>query len=142
MWKLQIQLLEFFSSIATVKILCIVILFSFFFYFIKRARNLIYLLLLLYIPIFTISFTLKDYGIDSVRWSVMRKNLIPVAYISYKQDLEIMKTLPKKRSYSTYVYKNIDKFNREFTEILKFLEKEKESKLELRKIETEKLNMI
>lgn len=141
MWRLQIQLIEFFSNIATVKIFCLIILFSFLCYFIKRVRKLIYLFLLFYLPIFAISFTLKDYGIDSVRWNIMRKNLIPIAYISYKQDLEIMKTLSRKRSYSIYVYKNIDRFNEEFNEILKFLENERGNKLELKKIEVEKLNM-
>lgn len=141
MWKLQIQLIEFFSNIATVKIFCLIILFSFLCYFIKRVRKLIYLFLLFYLPIFVISFTLKDYGIDSVRWNIMRKNLIPIAYISYKQDLEIMRTLSRKRSYSIYVYKNIDRFNEEFNEILKFLENERGNKLELKKIEVEKLNM-
>lgn len=141
MWRLQIQLIEFFSNIATVKIFSMVILFSFLCYFIKRVRKLVYLFLLFYLPIFIISFTLKDYGIDSVRWNIMRKNLIPIAYMSYEQDLEIMKTLSRKRSYSIYVYKNIDRFNEEFNEILKFLENERGNKLELKKIEVEKLNM-
>lgn len=141
MWRLQIQLIEFFSNIATVKIFCLIILFSFLCYFIKRVRKLIYLFLLFYLPIFAISFTLKDYGIDSVRWNIMRKNLIPIAYMSYEQDLEIMRTLSRKRSYSIYVYKNIDRFNEEFNEILKFLENERGNKLELKKIEVEKLNM-
>jgi len=61
--------------------------------------------------------------------------------MSYKQDLEIAKTIIIKRLYSLSVYRNIELLNGEFEYILNYLEREKNNKPKISQEMKEYLNI-
>lgn len=93
---------------------------------------------LLFVALF---FTFNDFGIDIIRVYQIKKTLIPEAYTSYKQDLELMKNFIQKRYFSYYTYKNMDILNKEFKIILNYLEEEKENIPKISKEKIEKINL-
>lgn len=128
MLELQLHIIEFLSRISSLKIFCPIIIILFITKNIKKIKVLNYSLIITYSFLFIFSFSFRDYGIDSVRLTIIKNRLSPIAYMSYKQDLEIFKTLKLKRIYSFSVYKNIESLNKEFEYISNYLEKEKNNK--------------
>lgn len=141
MWELQLHIIEFLSKISTLKIFCPIIIILFITKNIKSFKFFNYSLIILYSILFLLSFSFKEYGIDSVRLAIMKIKLSPVAYMSYKQDLEIAKTLIIKRLYSLSVYRNIELLNGEFEYILNYLEREKNNKPKISQEVKEYLNI-
>lgn len=141
MWELQLHIIEFLSKISTLKIFCPIIIILFITKNIKNFKFFNYSLIILYSILFLLSFSFKEYGIDSVRLAIMKMKLSPVAYMSYKQDLEIAKTLIIKRLYSLSVYRNIELLNGEFEYILNYLEREKNNKPKISQEVKEYLNI-
>lgn len=142
MWELQLHIIEFLSKICNLKIFCPIIITLFITKNIKNFKFFNYSLIVTYSFLFLLSFSFKEYGIDSIRLTIMKIKLSPVAYMSYKQDLEIAKTLIIKRFYSLSVYKNIEKLNNDFECILNYLEREENNKPKISKTEKEYINMI
>ncbi|MCF2638836.1 hypothetical protein I6E31_02485 [Fusobacterium varium] len=62
----------------------------------------------------------------------MKFNLTSLAYFSYKQDIELMKTFRDKRNFSLFMFYNSHLFNEEFNIIEKFLKEEKKNEKELK----------
>lgn len=142
MWDLQLYIIEFLSKISSVEVFCPIIIIFFLLTYIRKLKFLNYLLITCYSIIFFLSFSLADYGIDSVRLMIMKSRLSSVAYMSYKQDLEIMKNLRAKRWFSFYIYRNIERINEEFEYILDYLEKSKDNGPKILKNNKEYIKMI
>ena len=142
MWELQLHLIEFLSKISNLKIFCPIIIILFITKNIKNFKFFNYSLIVAYSFLFLLSFSFKEYGIDSIRLTILRTKLSPVAYMSYKQDLELMKSLRAKRWLSFSIYQNIERLNNEFEYILDYLEKEKDNKPKILKNKKEHINMI
>ena len=142
MWELQLHIIEFLSKISNLKIFCPIIIILFITKKIKSFKFLNYSLIVAYSFLFLLSFSFKEYGIDSIRLTILRTKLSPVAYMSYKQDLEIAKTLIIKRVYSLSVYRNIEKLNNDFECILNYLEREENNKPRISKNKKEYINII
>ena len=142
MWELQLHIIEFLSKISNLKIFCPIIIILFITKNIKNFKFFNYSLIVAYSFLFLLSFSFKEYGIDSIRLTILRTKLSPVAYMSYKQDLELMKSLRAKRLLSFSIYQNIERLNNEFEYILDYLEKEKDNKPKILKNKKEHINMI
>lgn len=142
MWELQLHIIEFLSKISNLKIFCPIIIILFITKNIKNFKFFNYSLIVAYSFLFLLSFSFKEYGIDSIRLTILRTKLSPVAYMSYKQDLELMKSLRAKRWLSFSIYQNIERLNNEFEYILDYLEKEKDNKPKILKNKKEHINMI
>lgn len=137
-----IYILELLSKISSIKVFCSIIIIFFLLTYIIKLKFLSYILIIDYLIIFLLSFSLENYGIDSVRLAIMKSRLSPVAYMSYKQDLEIMKNLRAKRRFSFYIYENIERINKEFEYILDYLEKSKANSPKILKNKKEYIEMI
>lgn len=142
MWELQLHIIEFLNKISNLKIFCPIIIILFITKNIKNFKFFNYSLIVAYSFLFLLSFSFKEYGIDSIRLTILRTKLSPVAYMSYKQDLELMKSLRAKRWLSFSIYQNIERLNNEFEYILDYLEKEKDNKPKILKNKKEHINMI
>ena len=142
MWALQLYIIEFLSKISSIEVFCPIIIIFFLLTYVRKLKFLNYLLIICYSIIFFLCFSLEDYGIDSVRLIIMKSRLSPIAYMSYKQDLEIMKNLRAKRYFSFYIYRNIERINEEFEYILDYLEKSKDNEPKILKNNKEYIKMI
>lgn len=142
MWELQLHIIEFLSKISNLKIFCPIIIILFITKNIKNFKFFNYSLIVAYSFLFLLSFSFKEYGIDSIRLTILRAKLSPVAYMSYEQDLELMKSLRAKRWLSFSIYQNIERLNNEFECILDYLEREKNNKPKISKNKKEYINII
>ena len=142
MWELQIYAIEILAKISNFKIFFLIVFLLFITRNIKNFKSLNYLLIILYSVLFLFSFSFKEYGIDSIRLGILKLKLSPSAYTSYREDLEIMKNLRKKRFFSLYIYKNIDKLNKEFEYILNYLEENRNNKIKILGIRKEYIDIV
>ena len=142
MWELQIYAIEILAKISNFKIFFLIVFLLFITRNIKNFKSLNYLLIILYSVLFLFSFSFKEYGIDSIRLGILKLKLSSSAYTSYREDLEIMKNLRKKRFFSLYIYKNIDKLNKEFEYILNYLEENRNNKIKILGIRKEYIDIV
>lgn len=142
MWELQIYAIEILAKISNFKIFFLIVFLLFITRNIKNFKSLNYFLIILYSVLFLFSFSFKEYGIDSIRLGILKLKLSPSAYTSYREDLEIMKNLRKKRFFSLYIYKNIDKLNKEFEYILNYLEENRNNKIKILGIRKEYIDIV
>lgn len=142
MWELQIYAIEILAKISNFKIFFLIVFLLFITRNIKNFKSLNYLLIILYSVLFLFSFSFKEYGIDSIRLGILKLKLSPSAYTSYREDLEIMKNLRKKRFFSLYIYKNVDKLNKEFEYILNYLEENRNNKIKILGIRKEYIDIV
>ena len=142
MWELQIYAIEILAKISNFKIFSLIVFLLFITRNIKNFKSLNYFLIILYSVLFLFSFSFKEYGIDSIRLGILKLKLSPSAYTSYREDLEIMKNLRKKRFFSLYIYKNIDKLNKEFEYILNYLEENRNNKIKILGIRKEYIDIV
>lgn len=139
MWEIHIVVLNFIAKIVQVQYIGPIVIILFFLSFFKIFRFFSIILLSSYLLFVALFFTFNDFGLDIIRVYQIKKTLIPEAYISYKQDLELMKTFMQKRWFSYYTYNNMNRLNEEFKIILNYLEKEKNN---ISKISEEKIEKI
>lgn len=139
MWEIHIVVLNFIAKIVQVQYIGPIVIILFFLSFFKIFRFFSIILLSSYLLFVALFFTFNDFGLDIIRVYQIKKTLIPEAYISYKQDLELMKTFMQKRWFSYYTYNNMNRLNEEFKIILNYLEKEKNN---IPKISEEKIEKI
>lgn len=142
MWELQIYAIEILAKISNFKIFFLIVFLLFITRNIKNFKSLNYFLIILYSVLFLFSFSFKEYGIDSIRLGILKLKLSPSAYTSYREDLEIMKNLRKKRFFSLYIYKNVDKLNKEFEYILNYLEENRNNKIKILGIRKEYIDIV
>lgn len=142
MWELQIYAIEILAKISNFKIFSLIVFLLFITRNIKNFKSLNYFLIILYSVLFLFSFSFKEYGIDSIRLGILKLKLSSSAYTSYREDLEIMKNLRKKRFFSLYIYKNIDKLNKEFEYILNYLEENRNNKIKILGIRKEYIDIV
>lgn len=142
MWELQIYAIEILAKISNFKIFFLIVFLLFITRNIKNFKSLNYFFIILYSVLFLFSFSFKEYGIDSIRLGILKLKLSPSAYTSYREDLEIMKNLRKKRFFSLYIYKNIDKLNKEFEYILNYLEENRNNKIKILGIRKEYIDIV
>lgn len=142
MWELQIYAIEILAKISNFKIFFLIVFLLFITRNIKNFKSLNYFLIILYSVLFLFSFSFKEYGIDSIRLGILKLKLSSSAYTSYREDLEIMKNLRKKRFFSLYIYKNIDKLNKEFEYILNYLEENRNNKIKILGIRKEYIDIV
>lgn len=142
MWELQIYAIEILAKISNFKIFFLIVFLLFITRNIKNFKSLNYLLIILYSVLFLFSFSFKEYGIDSIRLGILKLKLSSSAYTSYREDLEIMKNLRKKRFFSLYIYKNVDKLNKEFEYILNYLEENRNNKIKILGIRKEYIDIV
>lgn len=128
MWEVHIVALNFIAKIVQIQYIGPIIIILFFLSFLRIFRFFSIILLSSYLLFIALFFTFNDFGIDIIRVYQIKKTLIPEAYTSYKQDLELMKTFMQKRYFSYYTYKNMNRLNEEFKFILEFLQKENKKK--------------
>lgn len=142
MWELQIYAIEILAKISNFKIFFLIVFLLFITRNIKNFKSLNYFLIILYSVLFLFSFSFKEYGIDSIRLGILKLKLSSSAYTSYREDLEIMKNLRKKRFFSLYIYKNVDKLNKEFEYILNYLEENRNNKIKILGIRKEYIDIV
>ena len=142
MWELQIYAIEILAKISNFKIFSLIVFLLFITRNIKNFKSLNYFLIILYSVLFLFSFSFKEYGIDSIRLGILKLKLSSSAYTSYREDLEIMKNLRKKRFFSLYIYKNVDKLNKEFEYILNYLEENRNNKIKILGIRKEYIDIV
>ena len=128
MWEVHIVVLNFIAKIVQIQYIGPIIIILFFLSFLRIFRFFSIILLSSYLLFIALFFTFNDFGIDIIRVYQIKKTLIPEAYTSYKQDLELMKNFMQKRYFSYYTYKNMNRLNEEFKFILEFLQKENKKK--------------
>lgn len=130
---MKIYILTIFSKLFYYKTaIPAIIILIFLFFKMKRFKLITFILSINYILYFAAFFPLKNYGIDSITLCRMRFNLTPLAYFSYKQDIQLMKTFWDKRNFSLYMYYNSNLFNEEFNIIEEFFKEEKKNEKELK----------
>ena len=110
----------------------VIIILIFFFIKVRRFRLILFFSVIIYTLYFAVFFPLRNYGIDSITLCRMKLNLTSLAYFSYKQDIELMKTFRDKRGFSLFMFYNSHLFNEEFNIIEKFLKEEEKNKKELK----------
>lgn len=110
----------------------VILILIFLFIKVKKFRLILFFSVIVYTLYFTVFFPLKNYGIDSITLCRMKFSLTSLAYFSYKQDLELMKTFRDKRNFSIFMFYNSHLFNEEFNIIEKFLKEEEKNKKELK----------
>ncbi|WP_300342967.1 hypothetical protein [Fusobacterium sp.] len=142
MWGIRMLIIE--SIAKMMQIQCIVGIFIILFLLIaiKKFRIMCFTIFSIYLFFIALFFTFNNFGIDTIRAYRMKRILIPEAYSSYKQDLQLMKTFRDKYWFSYYTYKNMDRFNEEFKYILNFIKEDnkKIKYIDLSK-KVEKINM-
>lgn len=110
----------------------VIMILIFLFLKIRKFRLILFFSIFIYTIYFGAFFPLKNYGIDSITLCRMKFNLTSLAYFSYKQDIELMKTFRDKRNFSLFMFYNSHLFNEEFNIIEKFLKEEEKNKKELK----------
>lgn len=110
----------------------VIIILIFLFIKVRRFRLILFFSVIIYTLYFAVFFPLKNYGIDSITLCRMKFNLTSLAYFSYKQDIELMKTFRDKRNFSLFMFYNSHLFNEEFNIIEKFLKEEEKNRKELK----------
>ena len=110
----------------------VIIILIFLFIKVRRFRLILFFSVIIYTLYFAVFFPLKNYGIDSITLCRMKFNLNSLAYFSYKQDIELMKTFRDKREFSLFMFYNSHLFNEEFNIIEKFLKEEEKNRKELK----------
>lgn len=110
----------------------VIIILIFLFLKIRKFRLILFFSIIIYTMYFGAFFPLKNYGIDSITLCRMKFNLTSLAYFSYKQDIELMKTFRDKRNFSLFMFYNSHLFNEEFNIIEKFLKEEEKNRKELK----------
>ena len=106
----------------------VIMILIFLFLKIRKFRLILFFSIFIYTIYFGAFFPLKNYGIDSITLCRMKFNLTSLAYFSYKQDIELMKTFRDKRNFSLFMFYNSHLFNEEFNIIEKFLKEKKRIK--------------
>ena len=130
---MRIYILTIFSKLFYYKTaIPVIIILIFLFLKIRKFRLILFFSIFIYTIYFGAFFPLKNYGIDSVTLCRMKFNLTSLAYFSYKQDIELMKTFRDKRNFSLFMFYNSHLFNEEFNIIEKFLKEEKKNEKELK----------
>lgn len=109
----------------------VIIILIFLFIKVRRFRLILFFSVIVYTLYFAVFFPLKNYGIDSITLCRMKFKLTSLAYFSYKQDIELMKTFRDKRGFSIFMFYNSHLFNEEFNIIEKFLKEEEKKELKL-----------
>lgn len=110
----------------------VIMILIFLFLKIRKFRLILFFSIFIYTIYFGAFFPLKNYGIDSITLCRMKFNLTSLAYFSYKQDIELMKTFRDKRNFSLFMFYNSHLFNEEFNIIEKFLKEEEKNRKELK----------
>lgn len=110
----------------------VIMILIFLFLKIRKFRLILFFSIFIYTIYFGAFFPLKNYGVDSITLCRMKFNLTSLAYFSYKQDIELMKTFRDKRNFSLFMFYNSHLFNEEFNIIEKFLKEEEKNKKELK----------
>lgn len=110
----------------------VIIILIFLFIKVRRFRLILFFSVIVYTLYFAVFFPLKNYGIDSITLCRMKFKLTSLAYFSYKQDIELMKTFRDKRGFSIFMFYNSHLFNEEFNIIEKFLKEEEKNRKELK----------
>ena len=130
---MRIYILTIFSKLFYYKTaIPVIMILIFLFLKIRKFRLILFFSIFIYTIYFGAFFPLKNYGIDSVTLCRMKFNLTSLAYFSYKQDIELMKTFRDKRNFSLFMFYNSHLFNEEFNIIEKFLKEEKKNEKELK----------
>lgn len=130
---MRIYILTIFSKLFYYKTaIPVIIILIFLFLKIRKFRIILFFSVFIYTIYFGAFFPLKNYGIDSITLCRMKFNLTSLAYFSYKQDIELMKTFRDKRNFSLFMFYNSHLFNEEFNIIEKFLKEEKKNEKELK----------
>lgn len=130
---MRIYILTIFSKLFYYKTaIPVIIILIFLFLKIRKFRLILFFSIFIYTIYFGAFFPLKNYGIDSITLCRMKFNLTSLAYFSYKQDIELMKTFRDKRNFSLFMFYNSHLFNEEFNIIEKFLKEEKKNEKELK----------
>lgn len=130
---MRIYILTIFSKLFYYKTaIPVIIILIFLFLKIRKFRLILFFSIFIYTIYFGAFFPLKNYGIDSITLCKMKFNLTSLAYFSYKQDIELMKTFRDKRNFSLFMFYNSHLFNEEFNIIEKFLKEEKKNEKELK----------
>ena len=130
---MRIYILTIFSKLFYYKTaIPVIMILIFLFLKIRKFRLILFFSIFIYTIYFGVFFPLKNYGIDSVTLCRMKFNLTSLAYFSYKQDIELMKTFRDKRNFSLFMFYNSHLFNEEFNIIEKFLKEEKKNEKELK----------
>ena len=141
MWEIHIVVLNFIAKIVQVQYIGPIVIILFFLSFLKIFRFFSIILLSSYLLFVALFFTFNDFGLDIIRVYQMKKILIPEAYMSYRQDFELMKTFMQKRWFSYYTYQNMKLLNKKFKIILNYLEEEKENIPKISEEKIEKINL-
>lgn len=130
---MRIYILTIFSKLFYYKTaIPVIMILIFLFLKIRKFRLILFFSIFIYTIYFGAFFPLKNYGIDSITLCRMKFNLTSLAYFSYKQDIELMKTFRDKRNFSLFMFYNSHLFNEEFNIIEKFLKEEKKNEKELK----------
>lgn len=130
---MRIYILTIFSKLFYYKTaIPVIMILIFLFLKIRKFRIILFFSIFIYTIYFGAFFPLKNYGIDSITLCKMKFNLTSLAYFSYKQDIELMKTFRDKRNFSLFMFYNSHLFNEEFNIIEKFLKEEKKNEKELK----------
>lgn len=130
---MRIYILTIFSKLFYYKTaIPVIMILIFLFLKIRKFRIILFFSIFIYTIYFGAFFPLKNYGIDSITLCRMKFNLTSLAYFSYKQDIELMKTFRDKRNFSLFMFYNSHLFNEEFNIIEKFLKEEKKNEKELK----------
>lgn len=130
---MRIYILTIFSKLFYYKTaIPVIIILIFLFLKIRKFRLILFFSIIIYTMYFGAFFPLKNYGIDSITLCRMKFNLTSLAYFSYKQDIELMKTFRDKRNFSLFMFYNSHLFNEEFNIIEKFLKEEEKNRKELK----------
>ena len=130
---MRIYILTIFSKLFYYKTaIPVIMILIFLFLKIRKFRLILFFSIFIYTIYFGAFFPLKNYGIDSVTLCRMKFNLTSLAYFSYKQDIDLMKTFRDKRNFSLFMFYNSHLFNEEFNIIEKFLKEEKKNEKELK----------
>ncbi len=130
---MRIYILTIFSKLFYYKTaIPVIIILIFLFLKIRKFRLILFFSIFIYTIYFGAFFPLKNYGIDSITLCRMKFNLTSLAYFSYKQDIELMKTFRDKRNFSLFMFYNSHLFNEEFNIIENFLKEEKKNEKELK----------
>ena len=125
---MRIYILTIFSKLFYYKTaIPVIMILIFLFLKIRKFRIILFFSIFIYTIYFGAFFPLKNYGIDSITLCRMKFNLTSLAYFSYKQDIELMKTFRDKRNFSLFMFYNSHLFNEEFNIIEKFLKEEKKN---------------
>ncbi len=130
---MRIYILTIFSKLFYYKTaIPVIMILIFLFLKIRKFRLILFFSIFIYTIYFGAFFPLKNYGIDSITLCRMKFNLTSLAYFSYKQDIELMKTFRDKRNFSLFMFYNSHLFNEEFNIIENFLKEEKKNEKELK----------